>query len=738
MSIIDSLGNIVGTISYEQSFEMAMKCSQLIEGRESENIKLGRELIIWILNRYGDLPQETKPIWNDLIESAGFYPYINIIRKSSYEIGESWADKTRIASFESDYLGKLLHVEQKIISKRLFEGKNLVVSAPTSFGKSLLIEEIVASKKYKNIVIIQPTLALLDETRIKLKKYSDYYKIIVRTAQTVANTDKGNLFLLTAERVMEYAELPPIDFLIIDEFYKLSLRRVDDRADVLNNAFLKVLNTGNPQFYLLGPNIGGITPGFEERYNAEFYKTDFSMVANKKIDYSFKYNTSLSQKKLDDKKRPDLFELLDFLRNEQTIIYCASPLRARRLSREYLLHVKRKGMNPCNSNEIPLCEWIENNVSSDWSLREALSYGIAIHDGSLQKHISNSIINYFNNQKLHYIFCTSTIIEGVNTSAKNVVIYDGKKGPKSIDYFDYSNICGRSGRMMEHYIGNVYSFVQQPEKKDFIVDFPFVEQDKDVLTDEILINIDKKDVKPQVKERYNELNSYPDDLKKILRINGTNINGQMEIYHALEKDINTQKQEFITWSQMPSYDAMMYILSFAEGNIFEFDKHAVVSVKQLVTLLKIYWRKKTIMALVNHYKQYALQQRKKEQSEEQLMTINDNAIENAFHVYRHWFQFKVPKAFRVVDSLQRYVCEKNGIKPGSYSYFVQQLENDFVPEGLSILTEYGIPNTTILTISKFIPPNIAEDEVIDFIKENKQKIYRHLTRYEIERLDEEL
>ena len=395
-------------------------------------------------------------------------------------------------------------------------------------------------------------------------------------------------------------------------------------------------------------------------------------------------------------------------------------------------------MNPCNSNEIPLCEWIENNLSSDWSLREALSYGIAIHDGSLQKHISNSIINYFNNQKLHYIFCTSTIIEGVNTSAKNVVIYDGKKGPKSIDYFDYSNICGRSGRMMEHYIGNVYSFVQQPEKKDFIVDFPFVEQDKDVLTDEILINIDKKDVKPQVKERYNELNSYPDELKKILRINGTNINGQMEIYHVLEKDINTQKQEFITWSQMPSYDAMMYILSFAEGNIFEFDKHAVVSVKQLVTLLKIYWRKKTIMALVNHYKQYALQQRKKEQSEEQLMAINDNAIENAFHVYRHWFQFKVPKAFRVVDSLQRYVCEKNGIKPGSYSYFVQQLENDFVPEGLSILTEYGIPNTTILTISKFIPPNIAEDEVIDFIKENKQKIYRHLTRYEIERLDEEL
>ena len=156
------------------------------------------------------------------------------------------------------------------------------------------------------------------------------------------------------------------------------------------------------------------------------------------------------KKKLDNEKLPDLFELLDSLKNDQTIIYCASPLRARRLSREYLLHVKQMDVSPCNKDDekLPLCEWIENNVSSDWSLKEALTYGIAIHDGSLQKHISNSIINYFNNKRLHYIFCTSTIIEGVNTSAKNVVIYDEKKGPNGIDYFDYSNICGRSGRMM--------------------------------------------------------------------------------------------------------------------------------------------------------------------------------------------------------------------------------------------------------------------------------------------------
>lgn len=211
----------------------------------------------------------------------------------------------------------------------------------------------------------------------------------------------------------------------------------------------------------------------------------------------------------------------------------------------------------------------------------------------------------------------------------------------------------------------------------------------------------------------------------------------MAIYYALEKDINNRR-DLITWTHMPSYSAMLYVLSMAEGNIFEFDNHGVMSVKQLALLLNTYRDKKTIMALVNHYRQYALEKKKKTPSKEQLMAIYDSAIETAFHVYRHWFQFKVPKAFRVVDSLQRYVCEQHGLRPGSYSYFVQQLENDFVLERLSILIEYGIPNTTILKMSEVVPQDIEEDDVIRFIKENRQKVYKLLTNYEIERLEEEL
>lgn len=88
----------------------------------------------------------------------------------------------------------------------------MIISAPTSFGKSLLIEEIVANKKFRDIVIIQPTLALLDETRKKLSHYNDVYKIIVHTSQS-PDQNKGNIYLFTAERVLEYQKFRNIDFL---------------------------------------------------------------------------------------------------------------------------------------------------------------------------------------------------------------------------------------------------------------------------------------------------------------------------------------------------------------------------------------------------------------------------------------------------------------------------------------------------------------------------------------------
>lgn len=715
--------------SFEDNFSIANKCSQMLTNPSPTKYLLNK-IVLNILENWNKVPSEIKPIWTDIIESLGFYPYIQK-NKSTMPI-TSFSDKIRQQYFSSDFLNEIyMHKEQKRLSNYLLSGKNVIASAPTSFGKSLLIEEIVASKKYKNIIIIQPTLALLDETRLKLKKYDDFYKIIVRTTQKYSN-EKGNLFLLTAERVMEYENLPQIDFLVIDEFYKLSLRRKDERADILNNAFLKIIQNFNSKFYFLGPNIDGISNGFAEKYNAIFYKSDFSLVDCNIIDMTDKIDFSKAGRILDKEKCNILYPLLYSLRQEQTLIYCATPARARRFARGYIDYLKDKNVTP--SRKLPLIEWIDENVSKQWSLSKELSYGVAIHDGSLQKHIGSSIINYFNSGMLDSIFCTSTIIEGVNTSAKNVILFDSTKGSKDLDFFDYNNIKGRSGRLMKHYIGKIYNFIKPPSKESIIIDIPFFEQNP--ISDEILINLPQNTVHSQHLDRYIKLNSIEKNLLSIIKKNGLSIKGQLEIYNILESNIlqNLQLNNII-WSQQPNWNQLNFILSLAENRLFSLDKNLIQSTRQLALYLDKYRKSKNMLDIVNILYNHKIKDKSSDTIEKNKYKYFDESIEQAFHIYRHWFQFTIPKVFRVIDSLQRYLCEKYNLTAGSYSFFVQQLENDFVSENLSILIEYGIPTSAVRKLEKQIPQNLSEDFIIPYIKNNKDILYKSLIQYEIDKLN---
>lgn len=720
----------ISNLSATDSFSLAQRCSRLLQNGTEADADVARSIVIHVLDKWASIPPETYPIWADITDAIGFYPYI--MKNQDTMITSSFPDEIRQKHYLSDYLNSTyMHKEQKRLSEYILAGKNVIASAPTSFGKSLLIEEIVASKRYNNIVIIQPTLALLDETRIKLKKYNTHYKIIVRTSQ-LPSDDKGNLFLLTAERVMEYENLPRIDFLIIDEFYKLSLRRIDERADTLNNAFLKIVEGFHSRFYLLGPNIDGITSGFAEKYDAVFYKSNYSLVDCNVIDMTAKFHCTKKGRALDNEKCLILYELLYSFKGEQTLVYCSSPSRARRFARGYCDFLIQKGQCTAKKN-LPLIEWINLNISDKWSLAQELSYGISFHDGSLQKHIGASIINYFNKGLLDVIFCTSTIIEGVNTSAKNVVVFDGEKGNRPVDFFDYSNIKGRSGRLMEHYVGTVYNFISPPQREPIVIDIPFFEQNP--ISDEILINLSRENVRDEHKKKYDELSQNPMPLLEIIRRNGVSVGGQLKIYNTLEDHIQTSQYANISWSQIPNWDKLNYILSIAEGNIFEIDRHGINSVRQLSFFLDEYRKSKNIMSIVQLIYNNKIESVSPKTVEKNSIKYYDEAIESAFHIYRRWFQFTVPKVFRVVDSLQRYVCEQHGKKAGSYSYFVQQLENDFIPENLSILSEYGLPISAIRKIIGKVPEELSEDATIEYIKMHKQSFKEQLLIYEQEKLE---
>lgn len=739
--IVNEINEAVN-LNFNKSFEYAQFCSVLLRDKRFEG--LGRKIIINILDNWGKINPQTQNMWTDLIEAAGFYPYLES-EKNKLKLEKNLAGQIRKEWHKSDYIEDIyFHDEQLYIKEILNSSKNVIVSAPTSFGKSLLIEEIVASLEYRNIVIIQPTLALLDETRKKLNKYKDEYKIIVRTSQRPSGY--RNLFLLTAERVMEYKELPLIDFLVLDEFYKISSKRDDERSDILNNAVNLLLNKHKSRFYMLGPNIDGISRGFAEKYNAVFFSTDYSLVENKVVNI---YKDHLGEFGTRGKKKQNkelvLFKLLKDLAEEQTIIYCSSPFKARHLAKAFTQFLSSINIQYDYDHEI--IPWIEKYVSENWTLIDCLKQGVGFHDGALQKHITSSIVDYFNSGKLKFLFCTSTIIEGVNTTTKNVIFYDNTKGNKKpIDFFDYSNIKGRSGRMMSHYVGKVYNFNEPPMKEQTIIDIPFFEQNP--VSDEVLIQLDKNEVKNKDSDQYQYISEIPYIEKELFKSNGVSVKGQTKILEILKNDFHNNYHNML-WSGLPSYDQLTYILTLAWNNLLKPGETTTpMTLKRLVKVTYDYGINKDINLLVQNsfeYKkaiEFSEYEKKIKKNPKKIMRkpteedLLDEAIRESFQILRHWFQYKVPKWLSVMNTLQEYVCSNKGVEAGNYMHFASQIENDFIRPNLSILLEYGVPSTAVKFLEKHIPEDLSEDHIIDVIKTRQLDLLESLLEYEKRKIRE--
>lgn len=379
-------------------------------------------------------------IINDFAREIGLFPYLdpkelNLADKIAYEFHRP--DGVRQENI-------VFHRAQARVYFELLDGKNVILSAPTSFGKSLVIDTIIATERFSNIAIVLPTIALIDETRKRLSRFRDRYKIITHSTQSVS--DK-NIFVLTQERVMEIVNEADVDFFVIDEFYKIQPTPQDqERSIILNQAFYKLLKKGG-QFYLLGPNIENINSKvFPENIEINFIKTDYKTVITEKIKVPVPTTDE------------DALLNLCIELTEPTLIYCKSPKSANRVAKLLFDSGKFK----TNQNNDSAIEWLEEEYHPLWFLPKALKYGIGIHHGKIPRAISQFAVKAFNEDKLQFLVCTSTLIEGVNTKAKNVIIFDNKVANEKFDFFTFNNICGRSGRMFQYFIGRVFLFHEPP------------------------------------------------------------------------------------------------------------------------------------------------------------------------------------------------------------------------------------------------------------------------------------
>lgn len=700
-------------IDFEKSFELSSLCSKLLRNKAAEFT--GRDLVIRMLDAWQQKRVEPKTftVWNDLVEAAGLYPYTNCSHlKGSASI--------RFEFHKSPYLKDVyFHEEQLDISLNLMSGKAVVLSAPTSFGKSLLIEEVVASNKYSNIVIIQPTLALLDETRKKLGKYRDKYDLIVSTSQTPTRLT-GNIFLFTGERVVEYNNFPKIDFFVIDEFYKLSLQREDDRAIALNQAFHK-LSKLTDRFYMLGPQVKEIPTELKKAFAVSWVHTNFRTVAIDEIPVTTRQINKIDQ------RQPILYKLLQAL-NEPTLIYCASPQTATRLAEEFLPYLKSHSSGIETEKNDDMIGWIEENIHPSWVLGKSLKKLTAFHHGALPRHLGSSIVDAFNKGSIKFLFCTSTLIEGVNTTAKNIVLFDRKKGIKPIDFFDYQNIAGRSGRMKRHFIGKVFKFFEEPEQREFKLDIPILTQENAPI--EVLIQLDSSELKASVASRMAEFFKLSPEEQQLFRNNvGLPLDGQIKAIKTIESQLK-RYSGLLSWNTYPSYQELLPVVELAWNFLLKpgESRGGVLSAAQLAATTIKYCRLKTIRGLIESDLDSDFWKNREPDTNKRISKV----VFQNLNIYRHWFQYKLPKFLRTISLLQRHVFTKKGIQYGDYGFLASQIESGFLPASLSVLLEYDIPLSAAQKLRKHFK-DLGFSDLVKKLATADLKAYG-LNKYEIEKI----
>ena len=326
---------------------------------------------------------------------------------------------------------------------------NVVLSAPTSFGKSFLIFEFIKSLSVQPhlVLYVVHTRALSTEVTNNFKKYFGAQYNVVNDFDSLLE-DRSNVLVTISDgqNIYEsFIQKLSIDILIIDEAYNL------DPDQSSENRFLTVYQNcleymkKSKKILLIGPFIKEVNDLTKENFDFKLFKTNYSPVTEMLVEGS----------DLEDNNPSKIF--VDCIRRgENTIGFINSKDKI------------YKELDNLNSNfdlpnifTDPFIEWMEDYFPDFWVLPKLMKKGIAVYHSSFPKYLNLYCMDLFNKRELKGLLTTSAILEGVNTSARNIVVYNSESGRRSgakLTPFQFFNLCGRAGRLNQEIVGTIYNF----------------------------------------------------------------------------------------------------------------------------------------------------------------------------------------------------------------------------------------------------------------------------------------
>lgn len=725
-----------------------------------------------------------------IFSKLGNFPAINYLETKNQNFAtlpllrEIEVESKKLLQEAPDGNGMIFTDTQFKLFKKLSNSVEFSFSGPTSMGKSFIIKsfikKVIRNSPPENIVIIVPTRALINQFFSDLKAELDEqlelfrYKIFINSnvSDNLTMEKYNYIFILTPERLLSYLaedKNPPIGFLFIDEAHKLANEK-DSRSITTYSAIEKVHRKfGNIKLYFSSPNVSN-PEIFLELFNRDkqnSFKTIESPVSQNiffvnlesfEVETYYDNSPILLKNILNPNKKYDLIDFIQFIgENKNNLIYCYSKKNTINKAINLAEKVQKEELSKDIRQAI---KNIKEYIHPDYYLVEFLEKGIAYHHGKLPQLIRNLIEELYQKEEIRYIFCTSTLLEGVNMPTQNIFIIDNRSGSKTpLSQIDFWNLSGRAGRLTRELEGNIFC-VQYDE---FKWDNKEVLFKKDIsLTPTVLTKIDKNLQRIEKVLKSQDISGTETEIEilqyiaNILKVDTLEVNSNYKS-PIIEKLLEKNKHKIIELAKIKveKYQLPKAILKFNQTIDFDIQERVFKSVQKskksilpstndinyesilrvLTQLHALYSWDKTEkkLANINSLKYYSvlINQWINGFSLSQIISQsiewnhnNGNQIEIDFRVYevfnkanRKHINLLIEKIIDEIEYVMRFLLEK--YFNHYYQILLNILGDEKAGDNWATLLEYGTQNPFVIALQNI---GISRNTALKIFKEHRNTL----------------
>ncbi|WP_170234776.1 DEAD/DEAH box helicase [Chryseobacterium hagamense] len=412
----------------------------------------------------------------------------------------------------------LFEREKKIISlennsflvtdfqKDLWEGLNniseIAISAPTSSGKSFIIKKYLINEFFnKNefrALYIVPSRALINQVSEEFKsELTDDVRVKSSVTEENEVFDK-EIYILTPERCIKILDIDiKIDFIFIDE-----VQGIEDalgRGLIFEYVFNEIsLKFPSAKFISAGPNITNPNKTF-----TEIFERDCSTIQSKlspvfqlkitlknnqgsKFDVVIQNESGIYQKFVQDfkynfknkNKGETVAQLVKYIApKDSNIVFVHDGYYAQHWAVIYASIIEED--DDLDKEVKELIDFLKEDIHKKYYLIECLKKKIAYHHSTLPDIVRKEIEELYTNEKISTIYCTSTLLEGINLPANNLFTFQPKKKNIPLTKFEFGNLIGRAGRIKSSLYGSIY-YIQNNNDSQLASDYYDAEYDKEI------------------------------------------------------------------------------------------------------------------------------------------------------------------------------------------------------------------------------------------------------------------